>query len=88
MRAVTNPRLDSMLQLIQAAASLFLGLFFNWLFILPSNSVMQMEARKKGWKKEMINTYENQDIEFKQEYLNFQYKLHSKLLGWSSGLLF
>ena len=70
MRAVTNPRLDSMLQLIQAAASLFLGLFFNWLFILPSNYIIWMEARKKGWKKEMINTYENQDIEFKQEYVS------------------
>ena len=70
MRAVTNPRLDSMLQLIQAAASLFLGLFFNWLFILPSNYIIWMEARKKEWKKEMINTYENQDIEFKQEYVS------------------
>ena len=29
-----------------------------------------MEARKKGWTKEMINTYENQDIEFKQEYVS------------------
>lgn len=70
MRAVTNPRLDSMLQLIQAAASLFLGLFFNWLFILPSNYKIWMEARKKGRKKEMIDAYENQDIEFKQEYVS------------------
>ena len=29
-----------------------------------------MEARKKGWKKEMTNAYENQDIEFKQEYVS------------------
>ncbi len=48
----------------------FLGLFFNWLFIFPSNYIIWMEARKKGWKKEMINTYENQDIEFKQEYVS------------------